>query len=99
MFAESLVIGGRFLFALVSACFGALIGLFARWIRSAITLGSPPLAATLATFFALTVIPWALGNGLASLIYLLNVVGALVSYGVVSVFFMARSTDRAMYGA
>lgn len=92
LFGESVVIGGKYLFVLASGIFGALVGLFARWTRSAIRSGRPQLAATLATFFSLTIIPWVLGNGLASLVYLFNVVGALVSYGVVLFFFVPSRT-------
>ena len=90
LFAESVVIGGKYFFYLISGSFGALTGLFARWIRTAIRSGNPQSAATLATFFSLTVLPWVLGNGLASLLYLINIVGGLASYVVVSAFFKSR---------
>jgi hypothetical protein len=97
LFAECVIIGGKYFFVLASAIFGAIFGVFVRWIRAAIRSGNPQLSATLATFFSFTVLPWALGNGLASLAYLINVVGGLVSYTLVAVFFARRSIPAAAH--
>ena len=93
LFGECVIIGGKYFFVLASGFFGALVGVFARWTRAAIQSGSPQLSATLATFFSFTVLPWALGNGLASLAYLINVVGGLASYTLVGMFF-AKQRDQ-----
>jgi hypothetical protein len=91
LFAESLMIGGKYFFLLASASFGAMFAVIVRWIRAAIRSGSPQLSATLATFFSFTVLPWALGNGVASLVYLINVVGGLVTFAIISPFFLSES--------
>ena len=97
LFGECVIIGGKYFFVLASASFGAIFGVIVRWIRAAIRSGDPRLSATLATFFSFTVLPWALGNGLASLAYLINVVGGLVSYALVAVFFVKRSNPIATH--
>jgi hypothetical protein len=97
LFGECVIIGGKYFFVLASALFGALIGIFVRWTRAAIRSGNPQLSATLATFFGFTVLPWALGNGLASLAYLINIVGGLASYALVAVFFVRRSSPVAAH--
>lgn len=90
LFGECVIIGGKYFFVLASALFGAIIGVVARWIRAAIRSGNPQLSATLAAFFSFTILPWALGNGLASLVYLINVVGGVVSYMLVAIFFVRQ---------
>jgi hypothetical protein len=90
LFGECVIIGGKYFFVLASALFGALIGVFVCWTRAAIRSGNPQLSATLATFFSFTVLPWALGNGLASLAYLINVVGGVASYTLVAIFFVRQ---------
>jgi hypothetical protein len=97
LFAECVIIGGKYFFVLASALFGAIMGIVARWIRAAIRSGNPQLSATLATFFSFTILPWALGNGLASLAYLINVVGGVASYTLVALFFMKGSDPVAVH--
>jgi hypothetical protein len=97
LFAESLVVGGRHFFPLVSAAFGILTGLFARWTRTAIQAGRPDSAATWATFLSLTVIPWTFGNGVSSLIYLINLVGGATTYLAIHLFFARRSSSPLLH--
>jgi hypothetical protein len=80
MFAEVLLIGGKYLFAIPSLVFGALTGFLTLRLRAAIDAGRYALAATLATFFSFTVLSWTLGNGFSSLFYLINTVGAFGTY-------------------
>jgi len=80
MFAESLVVGGRHLFFVVSALFGAVTGYVAATLRCAIASHRHAAAATLATFFSFTILSWTLGNGFSSLFYLINLVGAATTY-------------------
>jgi hypothetical protein len=86
MFAEALVVGGKYLFFAVSAVFGGVAGLVASSLRRAIALRRHASAATLATFFSFTILSWTLGNGFSSLFYLINLVGAAVTYLMLRAF-------------
>lgn len=92
MFAESLVVGGRYLFFIVSAFFGAVVGLAASKLREAIKTKNYPLAATLATFFSFSILSWTLGNGFSSLFYLINLIGGFFTYLVISFFLKKNVT-------
>jgi hypothetical protein len=90
MFAETLVIGGKYFYWVFSALFGAVIGGIAVGIKQAILSRRVDVAATLATFYSITVLSWTLGNGFASLFFLINVVGSLSTFWAISMFFRRR---------
>lgn len=80
LFAETAIIGGAYFFWVASFTFGLITGGIALRLRSAIEERRYATAATLATFFSFTVLMWALGNGLSSFIYLINIVGTVGNY-------------------
>jgi hypothetical protein len=80
LFAECVVIGGRFFFPLVSFAFGLLIGKIVFYLKFSLFCRDYALCATISTFFCFPVIMLTLGNGLASLIYIFNIFGFLTTY-------------------
>lgn len=80
LFGESLVAGGRTFFVLFSALFGAITGWVAKAVRRSLAQRRYAAAATLATYFSFTILAWTVGNGAASLLYLINIVGAAVTF-------------------
>jgi hypothetical protein len=80
LFSETLVIGGKFFFPFVAAACGAFLGLLRSRLYAAIAQRNYALSATLATFFSFAILSWLLGNGAASLIYLINIIGGVGTY-------------------
>jgi len=83
IFAEALVIGGKYFFVMASAFFGLLVGWVAARLKASIDGRRYAAAATLSTFFSFTVLSWVLGNGFSSLFYLINLVGAAGTYAMI----------------
>lgn len=91
LFGEVLVVGGPIFFPLFSAFSGVVVAYVGIAIDRTYVNHRYAAAATIATFFSFTVLSWLIGNGFASLFYLINIVGALTTY-----FFLVALLPRAM---
>ena len=92
LFGEVLVIGGKIFFPAISALSGLVVAYVRSTLDRASATGQHALSATVATFFSFTILSWLIGNGFASLFYLINLVGAVGTYLLLSVL-LPRPVD------
>lgn len=83
LFAECVIIGGRYFFPVVSFAFGLLIGKIVSYLRYLLLRRKYAMCVTMSTFFSFPIIMLTLGNGLASLLYIFNIFGFLSTYLII----------------
>jgi hypothetical protein len=80
LFGEVLVVGGLMFFPAFSAFSGVVVAYVGLSIDRTYMNRQYAASSTIATFFSFTILSWLIGNGFASLFYLINVVGAFATY-------------------
>lgn len=80
LFGEVLVVGGPIFFPIFSAFSGCAVAYVGLLIDRTYLNRRYAATSTISTFFSFTILSWLIGNGFASLFYLINIVGAFATY-------------------